>query len=399
MKSIEVAENIFYTGCSEDEVIFENMYELDDGMMYNTYLILDEKTAVLDGVEVNKVDEYIEKVKKILNGRALDYIVIHHMEPDHTASIKKLLELYPNITVVMNSKTQKMFSNFAQSRDYKGKVQLVNEGDEINLGKHKLKFIFAPMVHWPEVMMSYESYTGTLFTADAFGAFGSQIEHTGSIEIVDDSNVDFKEYSFEMREYYSNIVGKYGVQVLNTLKKLEVLDIKTICSLHGIVLKKNIKQAIDLYKKWAGYIPENDGILIVYGTMYGNTEAAIREFEKLIPKNIEYKAYNLAEEFMYTIVADTFKYKNIILAAPTYNGTIFPQMKEYLDRLIEFNMQNRNFAVIENGTWAPVSGRLMKEKIATLKNCTVNEKVITIYSSHTKSNVDEMKEILKSYIA
>ena len=399
MKSIEVAENIFYTGCSEDEVIFENMYELDDGMMYNTYLILDEKTAVLDGVEVNKVDEYIEKVKKILNGRALDYIVIHHMEPDHTASIKKLLELYPNITVVMNSKTQKMFSNFAQSRDYKGKVQLVNEGDEINLGKHKLKFIFAPMVHWPEVMMSYESYTGTLFTADAFGAFGSQIEHTGSIEIVDDSNVDFKEYSFEMREYYSNIVGKYGVQVLNTLKKLEVLDIKTICSLHGIVLKKNIKQAIDLYKKWAGYIPENDGILIVYGTMYGNTEAAIRDFEKLIPKNIEYKAYNLAEEFMYTIVADTFKYKNIILAAPTYNGTIFPQMKEYLDRLIEFNMQNRNFAVIENGTWAPVSGRLMKEKIATLKNCTVNEKVITIYSSHTKSNVDEMKEILKSYIA
>lgn len=399
MKSIEVAENIFYTGCSEDEVVFENMYELDDGMMYNTYLVLDEKTAVLDGVEVNKVDEYIEKVKKILNGRALDYIVIHHMEPDHTASIKKLLELYPNITVVMNSKTQKMFSNFAQSRDYKGKVQLVNEGDEINLGKHKLKFIFAPMVHWPEVMMSYESYTGTLFTADAFGAFGSQIEHTGSIEIVDDSNVDFKEYSFEMREYYSNIVGKYGVQVLNTLKKLEVLDIKTICSLHGIVLKKNIKQAIDLYKKWAGYIPENDGILIVYGTMYGNTEAAIREFEKLIPKNIEYKAYNLAEEFMYTIVADTFKYKNIILAAPTYNGTIFPQMKEYLDRLIEFNMQNRNFAVIENGTWAPVSGRLMKEKIATLKNCTVNEKVITIYSSHTKSNVDEMKEILKSYIA
>lgn len=399
MKSIEVAENIFYTGCSEDEVVFENMYELDDGMMYNTYLILDEKTAVLDGVEVNKVDEYIEKVKKILNGRALDYIVIHHMEPDHTASIKKLLELYPNITVVMNSKTQKMFSNFAQSRDYKGKIQLVNEGDEINLGKHKLKFIFAPMVHWPEVMMSYESYTGTLFTADAFGAFGSQIEHTGSIEIVDDSNVDFKEYSFEMREYYSNIVGKYGVQVLNTLKKLEVLDIKTICSLHGIVLKKNIKQAIDLYKKWAGYIPENDGILIVYGTMYGNTEAAIREFEKLIPKNIEYKAYNLAEEFMYTIVADTFKYKNIILAAPTYNGTIFPQMKEYLDRLLEFNMQNRNFAVIENGTWAPVSGRLMKEKIATLKNCTVNEKVITIYSSHTKSNVDEMKEILKSYIA
>ena len=399
MKSIEVAENIFYTGCSEDEVVFENMYELDDGMMYNTYLILDEKTAVLDGVEVNKVDEYIEKVKKILNGRDLDYIVIHHMEPDHTASIKKLLELYPNITVVMNSKTQKMFSNFAQSRDYKGKIQLVNEGDEINLGKHKLKFIFAPMVHWPEVMMSYESYTGTLFTADAFGAFGSQIEHTGSIEIVDDSNVDFKAYSFEMREYYSNIVGKYGVQVLNTLKKLEVLDIKTICSLHGIVLKKNIKQAINLYKKWAGYIPEDDGILIVYGTMYGNTEAAIKEFEKLIPKNIEYKTYNLAEEFMYTIVADTFKYKNIILAAPTYNGTIFPQMKEYLDRLIEFNMQNRNFAVIENGTWAPVSGRLMKEKIATLKNCTVNEKVITIYSSHTKSNVDEMKEILKSYIA
>lgn len=399
MKSIEVAENIFYTGCSEDEVIFENMYELDDGMMYNTYLILDKKTAVLDGVEVNKVDEYIEKVKKILNGRALDYIVIHHMEPDHTASIKKLLELYPNITVVMNSKTQRMFSNFAQSRDYKGKVQLVNEGDEINLGKHKLKFIFAPMVHWPEVMMSYESYTGTLFTADAFGAFGSQIEHTESVEIVDDSNVDFKEYSFEMREYYSNIVGKYGVQVLNTLKKLEVLDIKTICSLHGIVLKKNIKQAIDLYKKWAGYIPEDDGILIVYGTMYGNTEVAVRELEKLIPKNIEYKAYNLAEEFMYTIVADTFKYKNIILAAPTYNGTIFPQMKEYLDRLIEFNMQNRNFAVIENGTWAPVSGRLMKEKIATLKNCTVNEKVITIYSSHTKSNVDEMKEILKSYIA
>lgn len=399
MKSIEVAENIFYTGCSEDEVVFENMYELDDGMMYNTYLILDEKTAVLDGVEVNKVDEYIEKVKKILNGRTLDYIVIHHMEPDHTASIKKLLELYPNITVVMNSKTQKMFSNFAQSRDYKGKIQLVNEGDEICLGKHKLKFIFAPMVHWPEVMMSYESYTGTLFTADAFGAFGSQTEHTGSVGIVDDSNVDFKEYSFEMREYYSNIVGKYGVQVLNTLKKLEILDVKTICSLHGIVLKKNIKQAIDLYKKWAGYIPENDGILIVYGTMYGNTEAAIRELEKLIPKNIEYKAYNLAEEFMYTIVADTFKYKNIILAAPTYNGTIFPQMKEYLDRLIEFNMQNRNFAVIENGTWAPVSGRLMKEKIATLKNCTVNEKVITIYSSHTKSNVDEMKEILKSYIA
>lgn len=399
MKSIEVAENIFYTGCSEDEVVFENMYELDDGMMYNTYLVLDEKTAVLDGVEVNKVDEYIEKVKKILNGRALDYIVIHHMEPDHTASIKKLLELYPNITVVMNSKTQKMFSNFAQSRDYKGKVQLVNEGDEINLGKHKLKFIFAPMVHWPEVMMSYESYTGTLFTADAFGAFGSQIEHTESVEIVDDSNLDFKEYSFEMREYYSNIVGKYGVQVLNTLKKLEVLDIKTICSLHGIVLKKNIEQAIDLYKKWAGYIPEDDGILIVYGTMYGNTEVAVRELEKLIPKSIEYKAYNLAEEFMYTIVADTFKYKNIILAAPTYNGTIFPQMKEYLDRLIEFNMQNRNFAVIENGTWAPVSGRLMKEKIATLKKCTVNEKVITIYSSHTKSNVDEMKEILKSYIA
>ena len=398
MKNIEIAENIFYTGCSEDEVVFENMYELDDGMMYNTYLILDEKTAVLDGVEVNKVDEYIEKVKKILKGRQLDYIVIHHMEPDHTASIKKLLELYPNITVVMNSKTQKMFSNFAQSRDYKGEIQLVNEGDEIELGKHKLKFIFAPMVHWPEVMMSYESYTGTLFTADAFGAFGSQVEHTGSVDIVDDSNVDFKEYSFEMREYYSNIVGKYGVQVLNTLKKFELLDIKTVCSLHGIVLKKHIKQAVELYKKWAGYIPENDGLLIVYGTMYGNTEAAIKELQNLMPKDIDCKSHNLAEKFMYTIVADTFKYKNIILAAPTYNGTIFPQMKEYLDRLIEFNMQNRNFAVIENGTWAPVSGRLMKEKIATLKNCTVNEKVITIYSSHTESNVDEMKELVKSYI-
>ena len=395
MSKIEINKDTYYIGCSRNKVLFENMYDLDDGMMFNSYAIIDEKTAIFDGAEVGVIDEYIANVKDVLNGKSLDYLIIQHMEPDHTASLKKLLGLYPNVTVVMNAKTQKMFNNFKQSRDFKGNVKLVQESDILDLGKHKLKFIFAPMVHWPEVMMTYDEITKTIYTADAFGAFGSQKEHTGSDKICDDSTLKIEHYIFEMREYYSNIVGKYGVQVQTVLKKLAQLDIQCICSLHGVVVKKNIQTVLDKYMKWSSYTPESDGILIVYGSMYGNTKEVAEKVETFIPKNVERKIYDLSDEFLYTIVGDAFKYKHIILAAPTYNGTVFPMMGEFLNKLSEFNMQNRKFAIVENGTWGPVAGRVMKERVSALKNCEVRDKVITINSSMTSENVKELEELVK----
>lgn len=395
MGKIEINKDTYYIGCSRKEVLFENMYDLDDGMMFNSYAIIDEKTAVFDGVEAEIIDEYIANVKSVLGKKTLDYLIIQHMEPDHTASLTKLLEIYPNATIVMNVKTQKFFNNFKQSRDFKGSVKIVEDGETLDLGLHKLKFIFAPMVHWPEVMMTYDETTQTIYTADAFGAFGSQKEHTGSTKICDDSTLKIEHYIFEMREYYSNIVGKYGIQVLNVLNKLSQLDIKCICPLHGVVVKNNIKKVLDQYKLWASYTPECDGVLIVYGTMYGNTKEVAEKIESIIPKEIERKIYNLSEEFIYTIISEVYRFKKIVIAAPTYNGTVFPHMNEFLTRLSEFNMQNRKFAIVENGTWGPIAGKVMKEKVSALKNCEICEKIVTITSSMTSKNEEELEELVE----
>lgn len=380
MNDKNITEEIKYIGVDDKELdLFENQYALKNGMSYNSYLIEDEKTVIMDTVDKRKTDEWLNNLEIALDGRNPDYLVISHLEPDHSGSIGKLLAKYPEIKIISNEKVFNMFPQFVDFNIENKKV-VVKEGDTINLGKHILHFFMAPMVHWPEVMVTYEETKKILFSADAFGKF---------------STIDTDEpWIDEARRYFINIVGKYGMQVQGLLKKASNLEIKTICPLHGPILKDNLSYYINLYDKWSKYEPEEDGILIVCGSLHGNTYEAAKEFEKdLKGKGNNVKLIDVAKTPISDIVPEAFKYSKLCIACVTYNMNIFPAMDSFIHLLKEKNYQNRKVGIIENGSWAPNAAKIIKESFSTMKNIEILEPIVTIKTRLNDESRIEMKKL------
>lgn len=365
----EINKNLYYVGVNDHQVdLFEGQYVVPNGMAYNSYIIMDKKVAVVDTVDRNFTHEWLDNIKNVLKGRKPDYLIIQHMESDHSANIPQFLNVYPDTTVVGNEKTFRMISQFFPGIQIKNKL-VIKDMDTLSLGEHNLTFIFAPMVHWPEVFVTYDSYIKTLFSADGFGKFGAL-------------DVD-EEWDCEARRYYIGIVGKYGAQVQNLLAKAKTLDIEMIAPLHGPILDKDLGHYLHLYDVWSSYVPEEDGILVAYTSIYGNTKNAVMKFaEKLKEKGApKVSVVDLAREDMAEAVEDAFRYSKIVLATTTYNSDIFPFMRTFIDHLTERNFQNRTIGFIENGSWAPVAARVMKEMLKNSKNLTLLEPVVTIKSA------------------
>ena len=378
----KVTENILYVGVNDHVTdLFEGMYKVPNGVSYNSYVIKDEKIAVMDTVDKNFGKEWLENVEKALDGKAPDYLVVLHMEPDHSANILTLTEKYPQMKIVGNSKTFVLIQEYF-GKDFSERRVEVKDSDELPLGKHTLKFVFAPMVHWPEVMFAYEPTEKVLFSADAFGKFGA-------LDVEED-------WVDEARRYYIGIVGKYGVQVQSVLKKAAALKIDVICPLHGPVLSENLEYYLDLYDKWSGYKAENDGIMLAYTSVYGNTKVAAEKLAKLIgASGKEVVIYDLARDDRALCVSEAFKYGTLVLATTTYNADIFPAMREFIDCLIERNYQNRRVAFIENGSWAPVAANKMKAKFEKSKNITFAENSVKIRSALNEQSMAELQELAK----
>ena len=365
---MEISKSIKYVGVNDHKIdLFEGQYKVPNGMAYNSYVILDEKIAVLDTVDAEFGGEWINKVKRELDGRTPDYLVIHHMEPDHSANIALFKSEFPEAAIVSSAKAFAMMKGFFKN-EFEDRRIVVGEGDSLSLGEHTLNFITAPMVHWPEVIMSYESTEKVLFAADAFGKFGA-------LDIKD-------EWVDEARRYYFGIVGKYGIQVQAVLKKAAALDIKTICSLHGPVLKENIGYYISLYDTWSSYRPECEGVLIAYASIYGNTRgAALKLGEILRNKGTRVTLIDLARCDMAVAVAEAFKYSTLVLASSTYNAEVFPPMREFLANLTERSFQKRRVAQIENGSWAPMAAKVMRQALEKSKEITFADTIVTIRSA------------------
>ena len=371
-----IDEDLFYIGVNDRRIaLFENVYPVPDGVSYNSYFISDEKTCVIDAVDKSGEKQFKENIVKALSGRALDYIVINHMEPDHSATLEEIVKDFPSVTVVCNAKISKMIENYFTVRP---KLITVREGDTLPLGKHELTFIDAPMVHWPEVMMTYDKTTETLFSADAFGSFGAVSGCLYANEIKYKGN-----YTDEMRRYYTNIVGKYGAQVQAVLKKAVNISIKRIFPLHGLLWRNHIDYLLEKYGLWSLYAPEVSGALIVYASVYGNTENAVEILAtKLYDKGVKNIAvYDVSKTDVSYLISEAFKYSNIIIASTTYNAGIFVNMENFLSDLVAHGIANRNFAIVENGSWAPTAGKLIKEKLSLLKNCTFTENTVKLISS------------------
>lgn len=384
----KVSEDISYIGVNDHQIdLFEGQYDVPNGMAYNSYVIIDDKIAIIDSVDINFKDEWLNNVSKVLNGNKPDYLIIQHMEPDHSANIMNFLEVYPDTIIVGNTKTFKMIQQFF-GVDITNKL-IVNDGDILSLGKHSLTFIFAPMVHWPEVMFAYDSYDKVLFSADAFGKFGA-------LDIEDD-------WACEARRYYIGIVGKYGAQVQNVLKKISALDIKVICPLHGPVLNENLGYYINLYDIWSSYKVESEGIVIAYTSIYGNTKKAVEELAQKLKYNGCPKVVvnDLARVDMHEAVEDAFRFGTVVFATTSYNNDIFPFMREFINHLIERNFSNRKVAFIENGSWAPCAIRVMKQMLEKSKNLTYLDNNVSILSSlneNSKNQLDLLvKELTKEY--
>ena len=381
-----ITENIFYVGANDHDIdFFEGQYIVPNGMAYNSYVIIDEKIVVMDTIDQCKSEEWLANIEEVLSERTPDYLIVQHMEPDHSASIMELLEKYPNTAVVGNASTFKMINNFFPGKDIANKVEVKN-GEMLDLGKHKLNFVFAPMVHWPEVMMTYESTEKVLFSADGFGKFGAL-----DVE---------EEWDCEARRYYFGIVGKYGAQVQNVLKKAAELDIEIICPLHGPVLTENLGYYINLYDTWSSYRPEEPGVCICYTSVYGNTKEAVdllaAELEKCGAEKVVVN--NLARCDWAEAVEDAFRYDRLILATTTYNGDIFPYMKQFIDHLTERAFQNRKIAFVENGTWAPQANRIMAKMFEKSKNINFAENNVTINSAVNDVVRDQIKALAKEMV-
>ena len=376
-----VTKDIKYVGVNDHEIdLFEGQYVVPNGMAYNSYVIMDEKIAVMDSVDQNFGPQWLENLESALEGRKPDFLVVHHMEPDHSANIDLFLRTYPEATVVSSAKAFTMMKQFFGT-DYADRRIVVGEGDTLNLGTHALTFVTAPMVHWPEVIMSYDSADKVLFSADAFGKFGAL-----------DAEED---WACEARRYYIGIVGKYGVQVQALLKKAAGLDISIVCPLHGPVLTENLGYYINLYDIWSSYRVESEGVLIAYTSVYGNTKKAV----ELLAKKLEEKGCpkvavaDLARDDMAEAVEDAFRYGKLVLATTTYNGDIFPFMKEFIHHLTERNYQNRTVGIIENGSWAPIAGKVMRKMLEGSKNLTFTENNVKIFSAVNEENRSQIEAL------
>ena len=380
-----ISDTIHYIGVNDHDIdLFEGQYTVPNGMAYNSYVILDEKIAVMDTVDIHFGDEWLGKLAAELGGRTPDYLVVHHMEPDHSANILRFTEIYPEAKIVASAKAFAMMRQFF-GVDFADKQIVVKEGDTLPLGKHTLTFIGAPMVHWPEVIVSYDSADKVLFSADGFGKFGA-------LDVEED-------WACEARRYYIGIVGKYGVQVQTLLKKAAALDIKTICPLHGPVLTENLGYYLDLYNTWSGYGVESEGIVIAYTSVYGNTKKAVELLaEKLKTKGCPKVVVNdLARCDMAEAVEDAFRYGKIVLATTTYNAEIFPFMREFISHLTERNFQSKTVGLIENGSWAPTAAKVMREMLEKSKNLTFTEttvKLLSALNAESEAQIEALAEEL-----
>ena len=376
---MKLPEGIKYIGVNDHDVdLFEGQYVVPNGMSYNSYLVCGEKIAVMDGVDGKKTDEWLTNIKNALGERKPDYLVVQHMEPDHSSSVKAFADAYPEAIIVGNSKTFIMLAQYFEGLDLELRKLVVPDGGKLDLGGKELNFVFAPMVHWPEVMMTYESTTKTLFSADGFGKFGAL-------------DVD-EDWACEARRYYFGIVGKYGVQVQAVLKKASALEINTVCPLHGPVLSENLAYYIGLYDTWSSYRAEKEGVFIAYTSVYGNTKKAVYALaSELEAKGVKVSVTDLAREDMAEAVEDAFKYDRLVLATTTYNGEIFPFMRTFIDDLVERGYKNRRVAFIENGSWAPVATKVMMKKLEGCKNLTYAETNVTIRASVKKADIETIK--------
>ncbi len=384
---MKITKDIKYIGVNDREIdLFEGQYVVTNGMAYNSYAIIDEKIAIMDTVDAAFTNEWLENVKEALEGRKPDYLVVLHMEPDHSANILNFANSYPDAKIVSSSKAFAMMKNFFGT-DFSERQIIVNEGDALCLGNHTLSFITAPMVHWPEVILAYDNTDKVLFSADAFGKFGTL-----------DTDED---WACEARRYYIGIVGKYGAQVQALLKKASVLDIETICPLHGPVLNENLGYYLNLYNIWSSYIPEDDGVVIAYTSVYGNTEKAVFELAKKLEEKgaASVSVHDLARCDMAEAVEDAFRYSKLILATTTYNGDVFPFMKEFINHLTERNYQNRTVGFIENGSWAPIAAKVMASMLEKSKNITYLQNNVKIMSALNEESLAAVEALANELCA
>lgn len=384
---VKISDSIKYIGVDDKDIdLFESQYIVENGIAYNSYLILDEKIAVMDTVDKRKTDEWYNNLKTALNGKTPDYLVISHLEPDHASNIKTLAEKYPQMKLVGNVKTFNMLPQFFNF-DLDGRTVTVKEGDTLDLGSHKLTFFMAPMVHWPEVMVSYESTEKVLFSADGFGKFGAL-----------DTDED---WACEARRYYFNICGKYGMQVQNLLKKAATLDIKTICPLHGPILNENLEYYINLYDTWSKYEPETDGVFIAYASIHGNTKAVALKLYDILKSKTDKKISiaDLSRTDLAEDVEDAFRYSRMIVAAPTYDGGVFPIMNDFLHHLEIKTYRNRKVGIIENGSWAPMAGKVMTSYFEKMKNIEIVPTKVSIRSSMKEDTTALLEQLADEILA
>ena len=383
MSDTYISDSIKYIGADDTTLdLFESQYIVPNGVSYNSYIIMDEKIAVMDTVDQRKTDEWFDNLNKALDGKTPDYLVVSHLEPDHAANIQNFVEKYPTAKLVLSMKAKAMMPQFFEIDNLDDICITVKEGDTLELGEHKLTFIMAPMVHWPEVMVEYETTEKILFSADGFGKFGA-LSHD-------------EDWACEARRYYFNIVGKYGAPVQTLLKKAANLDIKTICPLHGPILKENLGYYIDKYNTWSSYQPEDEGVLVAYASIHGNTEKAA----KLIAKTLEEKGApkvaitDLTRDDMAEAIEDAFRYSKLIIAASSYDGGIFPPMEDFLNRLSHKAYQNRTVGLVENGSWAPCAARAMKGFVENMKNITICDNTVTIKSTLKDADMDSVSALV-----
>ena len=386
-----ITKDIKYVGVNDHKIdLFEGQYKVPGGISYNSYAVIDEKIAIMDTVDVNFTHEWLDNIQNTLGNRVPDYLVVQHMEPDHSANIVSFIKAYPDAKIVSSDKAFSMMKNFFGT-DFEDRRIVVGEGDNLNLGEHTLTFVTAPMVHWPEVIVAYDSKDKVLFSADGFGKFGA---------------LDIDEpWADEARRYYIGIVGKYGAQVQSLLKKASGLEIDFICPLHGPVLKENLAYYINLYNTWSSYQPEEEGIVIAYTSIYGNTKKAVIQLEEKLKGNgcPKVVVYDLARCDMSSAVSDAFRYNKLVLATTTYNADVFPFMREFIDHLTQRNFQNRTVALIENGSWSPLAAKVMKEMLADSKNITYAENTVKILSALNEESATQLgalaEELCREYIA
>lgn len=385
MKNITITDTIKYIGADDKTLdLFESQYLIPNGVSYNSYVIIDEKIAVMDTIDARATDEWMENLNSVLQGRNVDYLVVSHMEPDHAANVQKLMECYPDMKVVGNAKTFSMIPQFFDTDLTERKV-VVKEGETLSLGAHTLQFFMAPMVHWPEVMVTYEQSEKILFSADGFGKFGAL-----------DTEED---WACEARRYYFNIVGKYGVQVQALLKKASALDIQMICPLHGPILKENLGYYLEKYDIWSKYEPEDEGVLVAYASIHGNTAKAAKEMAELLKQNgVEKVALaDLSRDDMAEAVEDAFRYDKMILACATYDAGLFPCMQHFLEHLKSKNYQKRKVALVENGSWAPSAAKQMRAILEGMKEISISDTVVTIKSTMSEENKIAMEKVAKEF--